>query len=116
MRGPFSTMVTPASKKLLAMESENSPSLFTLKRKLKSGPKLLDYYIQRVLLWFAPPTYRASSLSQTLMGLCFLKTLLLPEAPGLEEALKSFRSFSGQIYQMPCEKSKHPYKVNLRSS
>jgi anthranilate/para-aminobenzoate synthase component II len=40
MRGPISTTVTPSSKKLLAMESENSPSLFTLKRKLKSGPKL----------------------------------------------------------------------------
>jgi hypothetical protein len=53
---------------------------------------------------------------KTLMGLCFLKTLLLPEAPGLEEALKSFRSFSEQIYKMLCEISKHPYKVNLRSS
>jgi len=50
------------------------------------------------------------------MGLCFLKTLLLPEAPGLEEALKSFQTFFGQIKEMPYENSKHPYKINIRSS
>jgi hypothetical protein len=58
--GYLSTIVTLPQKKLFAMGSENSPSQFTSKRKLQSGPRLA-YFIQRVFVWFAPLTPKSQN-------------------------------------------------------